>query len=112
MFGGAIGSVESKGVHFFNEDNFIYQEISKIIKIRRDKIALRRGRQFLRQISGDGEIFGLPEMIAGEIRSIIAWSMILSNKEMVLAMNTDTANELTAWVTIDAHLHQPGEKLT
>jgi glycosidase len=112
MFGGGFGSFESKGFHFFNEDNRVYQELSKILKIRREKPALRRGRQFLRPISGDGQNFGLPEMIGNQIRSIVPWSRILSDTEIVLAINTDPNQAKTAWATIDASLHREGDFLT
>jgi hypothetical protein len=114
MFGGEFGSFESKGVHFFNEneDNLVYRELSKILKLRRDKASLRRGRQYLRPISGDGQNFGLPEMIGGQIRSVIPWSRILSDAEVILAINTDSSEAKTAWVTIDAALHKQGDLLT
>jgi len=106
MFGGDFGSFESKGFHFFNEDISVYKEFSKIIKIRKEKAALRRGRQFLRPISGDGQNFGLPVMLGSQIRSIIPWSRILSDTEILLAINTDTEQAKIAWVTIDASLHK------
>ena len=81
-------------------------EFSKIIKIRKEKAALRRGRQFLRPISGDGQNFGLPVMLGSQIRSIIPWSRILSDTEILLAINTDTEQAKIAWVTIDASLHK------
>lgn len=112
MFGGEFGSFESKGVHFFDEDNAVYQEFAKILKLRSEKTALRRGRQFLRPISGDGQQFGLPEMIDGQICSIVPWSRILSGSEIVLAINTDPDNSKTAWVTIDYRIHKSGDKLT
>lgn len=31
MFGGAFGAFRSKERHFFNEDGFVYQELSKIL---------------------------------------------------------------------------------
>ncbi|MBC7923755.1 MAG: alpha-amylase [Ferruginibacter sp.] len=112
MFGGSFGSFESKGAHFFDESGPVYQELSKILKLRREKAVLRRGRQFLRPIAGDGQHFGLPEMIDGQIRSIVPWSRILSSEELVLAINTDPDQARTAWVTIDASLHKPGDLLT
>lgn len=112
MFGGPFGSFESKGVHFFNEATSVYKEFSKILGIRHQKTALRRGRQYLRSISGDGERFGLPQMINGQIRSIIPWSRILSDAEILLAINTDPDNDKTAWVTIDSRLHKQGDVLT
>ncbi|HKQ06377.1 MAG TPA: alpha-amylase family glycosyl hydrolase [Blastocatellia bacterium] len=112
MFGGEFGSFESSSVHFFDEGSQVYQELSKILKVRRDKAALRRGRQYLRPISDDGQHFGLPQMIGGHIRFVVPWSRILSDEEMVLAINTDPDRAHTAWVTIDASLHKSGDLLT
>jgi glycosidase len=112
MFGGSFGSYESKGVHFFDEDSPVYQELAKIIKLRKDNAALRRGRQYLRPISGDGQHFGLPTLIGGQIHSIIPWSRILSETEILLAINTDPDNAKTAWVTVDDSLHKQGSSLT
>src|SRR5207302_1585594 len=109
MFGGEFGAFESKGAHFFNEDNRVYQELSKILKIRSEKLPLRLGRQFLRPISSDGQQFGLPQMIDSQIRSIIPWSRILCDMEILLAINTDPDNYKTAWVTVDALLRKPGD---
>lgn len=111
MFGGKFGAFRSKERHFFNTEQLVYKELSKILAIRKQKVALRRGRQFLREISGDGQHFGLPDFVGGsnEIRSIIPWSRILDNEEIVLAINTDLNDTRRAWVTIDNDLHNPGE---
>ncbi len=110
MFGGEFGAFESRHRHFFNEDRPIYKELAKILTVRRQNIGLRRGRQYLRPISGDGENFGVPEMIGGEMRSIVPWSRIFNDRETVLAINTDPTKPRTAWVTIDNGLH--GENAT
>ena len=111
MFGGRFGAFRSKDRHFFNEDTFVYQELAKILQIRKERIALRRGRQYLRPISGDGVNFGLPQMIGEQIRSIVPWSRVSSNKEVLLLLNTDCENPKTAWVTVDNNLHRSGNKL-
>ncbi|BAY45936.1 alpha-amylase [Scytonema sp. HK-05] len=111
MFGGEFGAFRSRGVHFFNEENPIYQELAEILKIRSEKKVLRRGRQYLRAISGDGQNFGLPEMIGGQIRSVVPWSRVFSLKEMLLAINTDYYQPQTAWVTLDNQLHNEGDLL-
>jgi len=110
MFGGEFGAFRSKNKHFFNIDGPVYKEVSKILAIRKEKIVLRRGRQYLREISGDGINFGYPDFIEGdEIRSVISWSRILDEEEMILAINTDFRNALSVWVTIDNDLHiMPG----
>ncbi len=113
MFGGEFGAFRTRGVHFFDEDNPVYQELAKILDIRRQNIVLRRGRQYLRKISAsnDGVNFSLPKMVGGEIRSLVPWSRIFSRKEMLLAINTDYDQPRTAWVTIDNELHKAGDEL-
>ena len=111
MFGGGFGAFRSKERHFFREAFFVYQELAKILQIRRDKIALRRGRQYLRPISGDGINFGLPCMVGDQIRSIVPWSRLFDTQEVLLLINTDCQNSSTAWITIDNGLHRAGEKL-
>jgi glycosidase len=112
MFGGAFGAFRSKGRHFFNEGERVYREIAKILKVRRECAALRRGRQYLRPISGDGVHFGWPEMIGGEIRSVVPWSRLYNDAEALAAINTDATGARTAWVTIDNALHAEGDRLT
>jgi hypothetical protein len=113
MFGGEFGAFRTRGVHFFDEDNRVYQELAKVLEIRRQNIVLRRGRQYLRPISApnDGVRFSLPEMVGGEMRSVVPWSRIFNGKEMLLAINTDYDQPKTAWVTIDNELHQVGDVL-
>jgi glycosidase len=112
MFGGAFGAFASRGRHFFDESSRVYQELQKILEIRRADPVYRRGRQYLRPISGDGVHFGLPEMINGQIRSVVPWSRILDTEEVVLAVNTDFDLPRTAWVTIENKLHTSGDTLT
>lgn len=76
--------------------------------LRQGKIALRRGRQYLREISGDGIHFGLPHMLGGQIRSVVPWSRLFADQETMVAINTDYDNERTAWVTVDDGLHVVG----
>jgi glycosidase len=111
MFGGDFGAFRSRGRHFFDEGAPIYQELSKILAIRKQKIALRRGRQYLREISADGQNFGLPQMVGDEIRYIIPWSRLLDDQEILLAINTDPDQPHTAWCRVDSNLHQAGNQL-
>jgi glycosidase len=98
MFGGEFGAFRSRNRHFFNEDGPVYKELAKILAIRNEKIALRRGRQYLSPISGDGQHFGEPHMIGGEMRSIVPWTRLFDDQEMLLAINTDCAAPRKAWV--------------
>lgn len=111
LFGGPFGSLRSSGYHFFNENSPAYRELAKILEIRMSRLTLRRGRQYLREISGNGTDFGLPCMWGMEIRSVVGWSRIFDRQETVAAINTDFDRPSTAWVTIDADLHAPGDTL-
>lgn len=111
MFGGEFGAFASRGKHFFDEANAVYRELQAILKLRGNDRTYTRGRQYLRPISGDGVGFGLPMMMGGEIHSIVPWSRLLDDQEALLAINTDLSSARTAWVTIDASLHKPGERL-
>ena len=70
--------------------------------------ALRRGRQYLREISGDGATFGLPTGFGGPVAAWWAWSRVWTGREVLCAINTDPVLERTAWVTVDAGLHARG----
>lgn len=111
MFGGAFGSRQSTGRHFFDEGSPVYVELARILKVRSERLALRRGRQYLRPISGNGVDFGLPEVQGGELRSVVPWSRILDRQELLVAINTDLYESRTAWVTLDAGLHAAGKEL-
>jgi glycosidase len=65
MFGGSFGAFRSHGRHFFDESAPVHGELSRVLAVRRAEPALRRGRQFLRQISGNGTDFGYPASSGG-----------------------------------------------
>lgn len=111
MFGGEFGPFRSRGRHCFIEDYRVYGELAKIHALRRERLALRRGRQFLRQISGNGVDFGFPEAVGGQLRSVVPWSRIFDDREVVLAINTDSHETRTAWVTVDDALNPAGSRL-
>jgi glycosidase len=111
MFGGAFGAFRSHGCHCFDETNPIYIELAKIAKVREAEIALRRGRQYLRPISGNGITFGLPTLLGDRMKSIVPWSRIMSDQEVLVAVNTNPDAPTTAWVTIDNDLHAAGKTL-
>ena len=112
MFGGKFGAFGSRDRHFFDESHPVYVELAKILQFRRNSLVVRRGRQYLREISGDGVNFGVPAMIGNAIRSVVPWSRIFDEREVLLAINTDFDAVRTAWVTIDDRLHAVGEQLT
>ncbi|KAK5062798.1 hypothetical protein LTR84_004873 [Exophiala bonariae] len=112
MFGGAFGAFRSKGRHFFDEANPVFAGTAGIATVRAAEIALRRGRQYLREISGDGVHFGLPSRIGdGPLRSVIAWSRLFADEEVLCAISTDAKQVLSVWVTVDAEVHPAGTEL-
>jgi hypothetical protein len=112
MFGGAFGPFRSRERHCFDEQNRIYSELAKIVKIREREITLRRGRQYLRQISGDGVNFGFPFIMGDRMRALVAWSRLFLEEEILLVVNTDPGQASSAWVTIDDELHRADGSLT
>jgi len=111
MFGGAFGPFRSRGRHGFDEDGPVYKPLARLLALRKQKIALRRGRQYLREISGDGQTFGLPQPIGGQMRSIVPWSRLFNDQETLLALNTDPDGPAAAWAVVDAGLHHDGDRL-
>jgi glycosidase len=111
MFGGEFGAFRSHGRHVFDDTAPLYTGTAALLALRRAEPALRRGRQYLREISGDGAAFGLPTGFGGPVRTVVAWSRILDRRELLCAINTDPVQERTAWVTVDADLHAAGDVL-
>ena len=111
MFGGNFGSFMSTGKHFFNEDNDIYRFVHNVIDIRRKNIALRRGRQYLRQVSENGDDFYYPQPVNGIFHWVIAWSRIFAGSECLCAINTDIERELTLWIVVDSSIHSAADSV-
>lgn len=112
MFGGPFGSLQSTGRHFFNENHPTYRLIQDLCRLRKKHIALRRGRQYLRQVEGSDGAFHFPQPIHGTLRWIIAWSRIFADQEYVCAINTDAHQSLTVRVTVDFAINPPGSSMS
>ena len=106
MFGGNWGAFDSTGGHFFKPSHPIYKSIARIAAIRRSEPALRYGRQYFREISGNGTDFGYP--IDG--KCTLAYSRILDDSEILIALNLD-AEPRADYITVDANLNAEGVKL-
>ena len=108
MFGGGFGSLQSSGRHFFNESHPTYLFLQAASALRTKYLALRRGRQYLRQLSltGNAGDFWFPRMINGELRFVVAWSRIFAGQELLCAINTDPDSALTVWATVDSRIYQ------
>ncbi len=110
MFGGRFGSFCTQRRHFFNEDGDIYHALAALIDLRKKLLPLRRGRQALHRISGDGVSFGLPHRVGDQMRSLVAWSRLFMDQEVVVALNTDVANVVTAWSTVAPTFRVEGDQ--
>jgi len=100
MFGGRFGSHCSQGRHFFNEDGELYRALAALIDLRKKLLPLRRGRQALHRISGDGITFGLPHRLGDRMRSLVCWSRLFMDQEVLIAVNTDETQPMTAYSTV------------
>jgi glycosidase len=111
MFGGTFGAFETSGCHFFDPAHPTYQRIAAIAAVRnradRIGLALRRGRQYPRETSFLGQPFAYPGR--GEL---VAWSRILFDQEVLVALNTHGTQDRGAHVTVDASLHPAGSMMT
>ncbi|KIW14080.1 hypothetical protein PV08_06861 [Exophiala spinifera] len=106
MFGGKFGAFRSKDHHFFDEASTTWADVAKLAQVRKQEITVRRGRQYLREISGDGVHFGYPSIVgAAPMQSIIAWSRLFASEEVLIAINTDASAQLSVWVTVDHEVH-------
>jgi glycosidase len=111
MFGGTFGAFETAGCHFFDTDHPTYLRIAAVIRVRNRQdqvgLALRRGRQYLRETSVLERPFTVPG--AGELA---AWSRILHGQEVLVALNTHGTEGRGAEVTVDASFHPEGSTMT
>ena len=110
MFGGRFGGFCTQGRHFFNEDGDLYRALAALIDLRKKCCRLRRGRQALHRISGDGVTFGLPHRLGNRMRSLVSWSRLFIDQEVLIAMNTDEAQPVTAYSTVAPTFRVEGDQ--
>lgn len=111
MFGSNFGAFGTTGCHFFNTDHPTYQRIAAIARVvNRDDLigkALRRGRQYLREVR-----ILEPTFCATRPGEIVAWSRILYQTEVLVVLNSHADQGRGADVTVDATLQPPGSQMT
>jgi glycosidase len=111
MFGAAFGSYETCDCHFFNPNHPTYLRIAALSRIRERQdfvgMALRRGRQYLREITSDPE----KPFIQTKAGEIAAWSRIMLEQEVVVALNTHPVESRRAYINVDVTLNPAGKKL-
>jgi glycosidase len=106
MFGGNWGGFGSAGRHFFDPQHEIYQAIAAIATVRREQPALRYGRLYFRDISGNAVDFGPPM----DGNCTLAYSRILDAQELLVALNLSNSTRNDC-ITVDRNLSAPGHTL-
>jgi glycosidase len=111
MFAGPFGAFRTAGCHFFDPTHPTYRRIAAIARVRNRPdaigLTLRRGRQYPRETSFLSRPFAFPG--PGEL---VAWSRVLFEQEVLVALNTHGTELRGADVTVDADLHPPGSTLS
>jgi glycosidase len=85
----------------FNKDHAFYQAIQKISLIRETEPALRYGRQYFREISQNNYDFNMSADKGG----VMAYSRILNDREILIAINTNANNNWAGDVIVDFALN-------
>ena len=111
MFGGRFGGKCSRGVHFFDEDGQLFKALSQLSELRRNWTALRRGRQYVHEISGDGIHFGRPMKFGDRLHTLVSWSRVVADHEMLIVFNTDEINPHELYSTLNPNLRTEGDEL-
>ena len=111
MFGGSFGGKCTQGRHFFDEDAALYKALAALIDLREKLLPLRRGRQMLHEISGDGIDFGVPRLMGEWMHSIVAWSRLFVDQEVLVGFSTDQEQPLTAYSTVAPRFRAQGDLL-
>ncbi len=111
MFESDFGAFRSRGKHFFDQENNIYQELSKLNNIRQGHQALSQGRVYQRQISYDNNNFELPHKLGeGRHTGIISWARIFNQEEFILIINCNITETKNITTMVDGTLHQPEDE--
>ncbi|MBJ6724927.1 alpha-amylase family glycosyl hydrolase [Geomesophilobacter sediminis] len=87
----------------FDRQNPLYQQVQKIALLRREEAALRYGRIYFRQVSGNGADFGYSTGQGG----MLAFSRILFDHEVVFVANTSPTCQFNGQVLMDIDLNRP-----
>jgi hypothetical protein len=88
----------------FNTSHPLYLAVQEIAKVRAGQSALRYGRQYFRQVSGNRTDFGISPFPAG----VLGFSRILNDAEVVVVAATNAANGFRGEVIVDHELNPAG----
>jgi glycosidase len=97
-------NLEDSTQNYLNPNCNVYKSIAAIAQVYNAQPALKFGRIYFREVSGNGRDFGLPQ---GQ-PCTLAFSRILGFQEILIAYNTSATTSRTDYVIIDRDLHEPG----
>ncbi len=92
----------------FDQSSPFYTAIAKLSAVRASEPALRYGRIYFRQLSGDGVNFGFSAWAPG----VLAFSRILNDREVLIVANFVKQAAQALHVVVDAVLNPAGRRLT
>jgi glycosidase len=100
-------NLEDGSQNYLNPNCNIYKSIAAIAQVFNTQPALKFGRIYFREISGNGRDFGLPQ---GQ-PCTLAFCRILGFQEILIAYNTSATTAREDYVMVDSGLHEPGDTL-
>jgi hypothetical protein len=92
----------------FDESSPFYTALASMAAVRARVPALRYGRTYFRQLSGNGVDFGFSTANPG----VLAFSRILNDREVLVVANAVKANSETLHVVVDSILNTVGRVLS
>ena len=88
----------------FETNHPLYRAVQEITQVRSEQPSLRYGRQYFRQVSGNGTEFAVSPYPAG----VLAFSRILNDQEVVVVANTSSLQTFRGDVIVDHELNPEG----
>jgi glycosidase len=86
----------------FDKQNSFYQNIQQFGILRSNEPALKYGRLYFREVSGNGKDFGFSTGLGG----VVAFSPILFDREIVVIANTNNSNSFEGFVILDLDINR------
>lgn len=90
----------------FSTTTPMFQTIQRLLRVRQTEPALRYGRLYFREVSGNGSDFGQSFGTGG----IVAYSRILGDHEVLIAANTG-ATQFTGKILVDRDLNATAQNM-
>jgi glycosidase len=91
----------------FDSGHFLYQQLKALSRVRDEQPALRFGRLYFRQVSGNGRDFDYSSGAGG----LVAFSRVVSDLEVLLIANTHTSQRFDGLVLQDPDLNRHPRKM-